>query len=305
MSTAAASQPIKLPAVLDFAAAESFLHTMTGAVQQEDGVRVDASEVKALTFSCVQILLAAMKDCGDRLMIERPSDEFLRTFKELALDGLLEPSLAKGPNGEKYLDWVSQPQTDAVAAPAEAAPHAPAMPDVAQDATPESTVEVRAIEVPTVDVVDASAAPAEESLPPPAPVAEQASATDDFEEATMSKRILTIDDSRTIRDMLMLTLSGAGFNVSQANDGQEGIDVLDKETFDVVITDINMPNKDGYDVIRAMRANPAHKGVPILVLTTEADTEKRQIARDAGATGWMVKPFDPERLVATVRKVAP
>lgn len=154
-------------------------------------------------------------------------------------------------------------------------------------------------------MMPAAAAPAEEPSPPPEPVPEQVSATDDFEEAPMSKRILTIDDSRTIRDMLMVTLSGAGFNVQQANDGQEGIDVLDKETFDVVITDINMPKKDGYDVIRAMRANPAHKGIPILVLTTEADTEKRQIAREAGATGWMVKPFDPERLVATVRKVAP
>lgn len=295
MSTAAASPPIKLPAVLDFAAAESFLHTMTGAVQQDDDVRLDASEVRAITFSCVQILLAAMKDCGDRLMIERPSDEFLRTFNELALDALLEPSLAKGPNGEKYLDWVSQPQANAAAVPAEEAPETPSP----------AAVEVRTIEVPAVDVAPASAAPADEPLPPPEPLPEQVSATDDFEEAAMSKRILTIDDSRTIRDMLMVTLSGAGFNVQQANDGQEGIDVLDKETFDVVITDINMPKKDGYDVIRAMRANPAHKGVPILVLTTEADTEKRQIAREAGATGWMVKPFDPERLVATVRKVAP
>ena len=295
MSTAAASPPIKLPAVLDFAAAESFLHTMTGAVQQDDDVRLDASEVRAITFSCVQILLAAMKDCGDRLMIERPSDEFLRTFNELALGALLEPSLAKGPNGEKYLDWVSQPQANTAAVPAEEAP----------ETSSPAAVEVRTIEVPAVDVAPASAAPADEASPPPEPLPEQVSATDDFEEAAMSKRILTIDDSRTIRDMLMVTLSGAGFNVQQANDGQEGIDVLDKETFDVVITDINMPKKDGYDVIRAMRANPAHKGVPILVLTTEADTEKRQIAREAGATGWMVKPFDPERLVATVRKVAP
>lgn len=299
MSTAAASPPIKLPAVLDFAAAESFLHTMTDATHQEDGVRLDASEVRAITFSCVQILLAAMKDCGDRLMIERPSDEFLRTFNELALDALLEPSLVKdaktGPNGEKYLDWVSQPQANTAAVPAEEAPETPGP----------AAVEVRTIEVPAVDVAPASAAPADEPPPPPEPLPEQLSATDDFEEAPMSKRILTIDDSRTIRDMLMVTLSGAGFNVQQANDGQEGIDVLDKETFDVVITDINMPKKDGYDVIRAMRANPAHKGVPILVLTTEADTEKRQIAREAGATGWMVKPFDPERLVATVRKVAP
>jgi two-component system chemotaxis response regulator CheY len=287
MSNPAAS-PIKLPAVLDFAAAESFLHTMATAVQQEDGVRLDASEVKAITFSCVQIVLAAIKDCGDRLVIERPSEEFLRTFNELALSELLAPSIAKGSNGDKPLDWVSS-QPEAAAAPAEDAP-----------AMESPALEVRAVEVPAVDVM-----PAEETPSPPAPVPEQLSATDDFEEAPMSKRILTIDDSRTIRDMLMVTLSGAGFNVQQANDGQEGIDVLDKQTFDVVITDINMPKKDGYDVIRAMRANPAHKGIPILVLTTEADTEKRQIARDAGATGWMVKPFDPERLVATVRKVAP
>ncbi|WP_229266650.1 response regulator [Leptospira sp. severe_002] len=296
MSNSTASPPIKLPAVLDFAAAESFLHTMTGAIQHEDGVRLDASEVKAITFSCVQIILAAMKDCGDRLTIERPSEEFLRTFNELALGALLEPSLAKneqtGANGEKYLDWVSQSEVGAAAAP-----------DAPEIENP--GVEVRTVEVPAVDMMPAAAAPAEEPSPPPEPVPEQVSATDDFEEAPMSKRILTIDDSRTIRDMLMVTLSGAGFNVQQANDGQEGIDVLDKETFDVVITDINMPKKDGYDVIRAMRANPAHKGIPILVLTTEADTEKRQIAREAGATGWMVKPFDPERLVATVRKVAP
>lgn len=296
MSTAAASPPIKLPAVLDFAAAESFLHTMTDATHQEDGVRLDASEVRAITFSCVQILLAAMKDCGDRLMIERPSDEFLRTFNELALDALLEPSLAK--------DSVSQ--AEAMPAPAEDAPASSSIASVPTPSPVEATpVEAQAIEVPVVDVAPASAAPADEPSPPPEPLPEQVSATDDFEEAAMSKRILTIDDSRTIRDMLMVTLSGAGFNVQQANDGQEGIDVLDKETFDVVITDINMPKKDGYDVIRAMRANPAHKGVPILVLTTEADTEKRQIAREAGATGWMVKPFDPERLVATVRKVTP
>jgi two-component system chemotaxis response regulator CheY len=294
MSNPAASPPIKLPAVLDFAAAESFLHTMAEAVQHEDGVRLDASEVRALTFSCVQILLAAMKDCGDRLTIEQPSDEFLRTFDELALDALLAPSLVTSP--------VSQPEASAMPAPAEEAPEMPSSIDGLPAPSP---MEVRAIEVPAVDVAPDAAPPAEEPPPAPLPVPEQVSATDDFEETPMSKRILTIDDSRTIRDMLMVTLSGAGFNVSQAVDGQEGIDVLEKETFDVVITDINMPKKDGYDVIRAMRANPAHKGIPILVLTTEADTEKRQIARDAGATGWMVKPFDPERLVATVRKVAP
>jgi two-component system chemotaxis response regulator CheY len=121
----------------------------------------------------------------------------------------------------------------------------------------------------------------------------------------MTKRILTIDDSKTIRDMLMLTLSGAGFEVLQAVDGQDGLDVLGGQRVDVVITDINMPRMNGYEVIRQLRSDALHKTTPILVLTTESDAEKVNLARDAGATGWMVKPFDPDRLIATVNKVAP
>jgi two-component system chemotaxis response regulator CheY len=121
----------------------------------------------------------------------------------------------------------------------------------------------------------------------------------------MTKRIMTIDDSKTIRDMLLVTLSDAGFEVIQAVDGQDGIDVLARERVDVVITDINMPKMDGYQVIRHLRNDPAYKSTPILVLTTESDTDKKNLARDAGATGWMVKPFDPDRLVATVCKVSP
>ncbi|MCW5692852.1 MAG: response regulator [Pseudolabrys sp.] len=126
-------------------------------------------------------------------------------------------------------------------------------------------------------------------------------------EKVMSKRILTIDDSKTIRDMLMLTLAEAGFDVIQAVDGQDGLDVLakEKDEVDVIITDINMPRMDGYEVIRNLRRDPTYKSKPILVLTTESDGDKKNQAREAGATGWMVKPFDPERLVATVRKVAP
>ena len=121
----------------------------------------------------------------------------------------------------------------------------------------------------------------------------------------MMKRILTIDDSKTMRDMLMLTLADAGFDVLQAVDGQDGLDVLGKERVDVVITDINMPRMDGYEVIRQMRSSSEFKTVPILVLTTESEAQKKNLAREAGATGWMVKPFDPDRLIATVRKVAP
>jgi two-component system chemotaxis response regulator CheY len=81
--------------------------------------------------------------------------------------------------------------------------------------------------------------------------------------------------------------------------------VLGDQRVDVVITDINMPKMDGYEVIRCLRKSPVHKSTPILVLTTESDTEKKNLAREAGATGWMVKPFDPERLIATIRKVSP
>jgi two-component system chemotaxis response regulator CheY len=143
------------------------------------------------------------------------------------------------------------------------------------------------------------------------PPTEMTSETEDelppISEKVMSKRILTIDDSKTIRDMLMLTLVEAGFDVIQAVDGQDGLDVLAKEEteVDVIITDINMPRMDGYEVIRNLRRDPAYKSKPILVLTTESDGDKKNLARDAGATGWMVKPFDPDRLVATVRKVAP
>jgi two-component system chemotaxis response regulator CheY len=130
-------------------------------------------------------------------------------------------------------------------------------------------------------------------------------AIDQIDESAMAKRILTIDDSKTMRDMLMLTLRDAGFDVIQAVDGEDGVSVLKQHTVDVVITDINMPKMDGYEVIRQLRGDPQHKTLPILVLTTESDTDKRGIARAAGATGWMVKPFDPERLVQTIRKVSP
>ena len=119
------------------------------------------------------------------------------------------------------------------------------------------------------------------------------------------KRILTIDDSRTMRDMLRMTLVDAGYEVMQAVDGQDGLDVLRKERFDVVITDINMPKLDGYGVIRHLRADASYDDMPILVLSTENDQKTKDIGRDAGATGWLVKPFDPDQLVEIVRQVSP
>jgi two-component system chemotaxis response regulator CheY len=120
----------------------------------------------------------------------------------------------------------------------------------------------------------------------------------------MSKLILTIDDSRSMRDMLKLALSEAGFEVIQAVDGVHGIEVLAGCNPDVIVTDINMPRLDGFGVIEAIRKDPDKRRIPILVLTTESDSTKKQRARDSGATGWIVKPFDPVKLVAAINRVS-
>jgi two-component system chemotaxis response regulator CheY len=120
----------------------------------------------------------------------------------------------------------------------------------------------------------------------------------------MSKTVLTVDDSRTMRDMLRLALAEAGFRVVQAEDGVHGLEVLQGESPNVIVTDINMPRMDGFGFIENVRSDARHRAIPILVLTTESDAEKKDRARRAGATGWIVKPFDPVRLVDAVRRVA-
>lgn len=120
----------------------------------------------------------------------------------------------------------------------------------------------------------------------------------------MSKTILTVDDSRTMREMLLLALKDAGFSVVQAEDGVHGLEVLEKEAPDVIVTDINMPRMDGFGFIEGVRRHEKHRAVPILVLTTESDAEKKDRARRAGATGWIVKPFNPVKLVDAIRRVA-
>lgn len=119
----------------------------------------------------------------------------------------------------------------------------------------------------------------------------------------MSKTILTVDDSRMMREMLLMVLQGAGFNVVQAEDGVEGLEALARIDADVIITDINMPRMDGYGVIEGVRKDPKHRATPILVLSTESSPEKKQRARDAGATGWIVKPFQADTLLDVVRRV--
>ena len=120
----------------------------------------------------------------------------------------------------------------------------------------------------------------------------------------MSMKILTVDNSRTMRDMLRLALTGAGFEVVQAVDGVDGLGVLERENPELVITDINMPKMDGFGFIEGARKIDRFRVVPILVLTTESDPEKKMRAKTAGATGWIVKPFDPVKLVDVIRRVA-
>jgi two-component system, chemotaxis family, chemotaxis protein CheY len=120
----------------------------------------------------------------------------------------------------------------------------------------------------------------------------------------MSLNVLAVDDSRTMRDMIRLALLPAGFTVHTADDGLHGVEVLDGLAPDAIITDINMPRMDGFGFIDAVRSQDKHRAVPILVLTTEAAPELKQRAREAGATGWIVKPFDPEKLVKALKMVA-
>lgn len=116
-------------------------------------------------------------------------------------------------------------------------------------------------------------------------------------------RVLTVDDSRTILAMLHHTLANAGFEVLQAENGQIGLDILGREEVDVVITDINMPVMDGIEFIKRVRATGKHQSLPILILTTETSQDKRDQGRAAGGTGWIVKPFDPEKLISVINKV--
>jgi two-component system, chemotaxis family, chemotaxis protein CheY len=116
-------------------------------------------------------------------------------------------------------------------------------------------------------------------------------------------RILAVDDSAAMRQMVGITLQGAGHQVEQAIDGRQALEIAEKQKFDLVITDVNMPNMDGITLVRELRNRASYKYVPLLVLTTEATTERKQEGKAAGATGWLVKPFNPERLLATVAKV--
>jgi len=117
------------------------------------------------------------------------------------------------------------------------------------------------------------------------------------------KTILAVDDSRSLRQMVSFTLKTAGFNVVEAVDGVEALNLSKTQQFDLVLTDQNMPRMDGLTLIENLRGQLAYRKTPILMLTTEANDDMKAKGRAAGATGWLVKPFDPERLIAVVNKV--
>ena len=117
------------------------------------------------------------------------------------------------------------------------------------------------------------------------------------------KNILVVDDSKSIRELVTLTLQSAGYNVSVGTDGSDAIKLLDSQEINLVITDLNMPRMDGITLIQEIRANSKYGTIPILMLTTESQANKKEEAKLAGATGWIVKPFAQEKLIEVVKKV--
>ena len=119
----------------------------------------------------------------------------------------------------------------------------------------------------------------------------------------MAKTIMTVDDSSSVRQMVGLTLKGAGYQVIEAVDGKDALAKVTGATIDMVVTDLNMPNMDGITLITELRKLPAFKFIPIIMLTTESQADRKQAGKEAGATGWIVKPFKPEQLLGVIKKV--
>ncbi|MEN8166950.1 MAG: response regulator [Pseudomonadota bacterium] len=115
--------------------------------------------------------------------------------------------------------------------------------------------------------------------------------------------ILAVDDSASMRQMVSFTLKGAGYEVIEAADGVEALNVAKGRSVNLVLTDVNMPNMDGISLIKQLRMLPSYKFTPLLMLTTESASDKKQAGKSAGATGWIVKPFNPDQLLATIKKV--
>ena len=116
-------------------------------------------------------------------------------------------------------------------------------------------------------------------------------------------QVLIVDDSRSIRELLSSVLINAGYKVTSANDGQHGLDTAKAADFDLVITDINMPLMNGIELLKSLRALPKYAFKPILILTTEFSQEMKMKGKEAGATGWMVKPFDPVKMIDVINRI--
>jgi two-component system, chemotaxis family, chemotaxis protein CheY len=123
------------------------------------------------------------------------------------------------------------------------------------------------------------------------------------EKREMPETILAVDDSLDVREMLTLILNGAGYGVLEAVDGEDGLAKAGTGGVDLVLSDQNMPKMDGLTMVRSLRAMPQYKSVPILMLTTEAGAEMKKLGKEAGVTGWLVKPFAPPKLLEAVKKV--
>lgn len=119
----------------------------------------------------------------------------------------------------------------------------------------------------------------------------------------MAKSILVVDDSETVRQVLQMTLANSGFTVIEAEDGLDALGKLALNPVDMLITDLNMPHMDGLELIKKVRMEGAHRFTPIVMLTTESSEEKKLAGREAGASGWIVKPFKPEQLLKVVKLV--
>ncbi len=121
----------------------------------------------------------------------------------------------------------------------------------------------------------------------------------------MGKLVMTVDDSSTVRQVLEMTLTEAGYDVVEAVDGRDALEKWAENPIDMLITDLNMPNLDGIGLIKEIRQNKEHRFLPIIMLTSETQPEMKEAGKRAGASGWIVKPFKPEQLLAVVRMVCP
>ena len=284
---------LDLPAQLDAGKTSALVAEMRKLPHAAE-IRLNAAAVTDVPLSYLQLLLSTFKTFANA-SVSDASAEFADAF---AGYGLTYPVAA-----------AAQPATEQVLAPSEVQPAVetasassevqPAIEMALASSEVQPAIEAPSEVQPAIETASAS------SVEQPAP--ETALDGEALNEQTngdvMPKTILTIDDSRTMRDMLKMALGGAGFTVVQAVDGEDGLNALAQQPVDLIITDINMPKLDGFGVIRAVRNDPQYNSTPILVLSTEGEQESKDIAKDAGATGWIVKPFDPDGLVSIVNKV--